>query len=506
MRSATLLAAGSWALALLVGFFTWVSPDSPLFPSPGPAGIVIGLAVGLWFVGAVMTAFPRSAPRLSMRVHLGALAPLVACGPVLMLAGRGLLPHPALPLLCIVVLGAAGWWWSRRAEGRPTDRLQEITMGLALALTMLLIGPALVLAMLGPQIWMIAVPNYAYMIARYEAVAPLTAYRPAARAGISADAAGRAMYAIALTGTGVRDSLLLDQPGRLDRPWLADSGPFGRRSGDSVMAQALAGLTRDQRAWLEEAGRHPGLALLDTVAYAARLDPWAGLKLPLPERMSGLSLPTPPIMALRDAARLELYRAALAAADRRPAVADSLARLALGFGLRLRDDADQLIVAVVGTAIAREAGATLALLHDAAGAGPRADSLRAASTLPARAPDDGAELARTRPMAVRREMIDAILSHSTPRPVEWDLAMVLGVSGCTNLRELFYGPTERLQAAYDAIPVGPGERAQAAFAVVRRGILRAAEEGEDTPGFLRLTEFILGRPAGGSCLAAVTVM
>lgn len=506
MRSATLFSAGSWALALLVGFFTWLSPDSGIYPAPGAAAAVVGLALLLWLVGVVMTGFPRSAPRLSFGAQAGGVAPVLAAALALVLAGHGLLPHPALPLVFILVAGVGGLWWARRAEGGPATLRQEMGLALLLVPVILIILPAFVLAVWGQEIWKVSAPNYATMIDRFEAAAALTPYRPAARGAITPEAAGMALLRISNTGDPRRETYFVETPGSTDRPWLADDGPFGRQPGDSVMRRALAGLTREERAWLESAARHPDVAVIDTVAYARRLDPWIGLKLPLPEAMNAFTLPIPSIMPIRNAGRLQLYRAALAAADRKPAVAESLAQNALGFGLRLRDDADQLILGVVGAAIAREAGASLALLHNANGHTPLGDSLAAHSEYRAAITGSDSALAATRPMAIRRQMIDAVLAHAAPRPVLWDMAGILGVSRCTDLRELFYGPSERLAAAYDAVrgQAGSSEQAQAAFEVVGRGI--TLDPGASTPFFLRLTELAIGRQVAGACLATVTLM
>lgn len=506
MRSATLFAAGSWALALLVGFFTWLSPDARIYPAPGAAILVVGLAFLVWVAGAVMTGFPRSAPRLSFGAQAGGVAPVLAAALALVLAGHGLLPHPALPMAFILLAGVGGLWWARRSGATEATRAQEVGLSLLLVPIILVIGPALLLAVWGQEIWKITAPNYATMIDRFDAAEALAPYRPAARGAITPQAAGMALLTIANTGDSRRETWFVETPTSLGRPWLADSGPFGHQPGDSVMRRALAGLSREERAWLETAARHPGIAVIDTVAYARRLDPWAGLKLPLPADMNAFTMPLPSTIPIRNAGRLQLYRAALAAADRRPAVAESLARNALGFGLRLHDDADQLILGVVGAAIAREAGASLALLHNANGRTPLGDSLAERSAFRPGIERSDSALEGLRPMTIRRELIEAVLAHSAPRPVQWDIAGLLGVSRCTDLRELLYGPSERLAAAYEALrgQLGSSAQAQAAFEVVGRGI--TLESGAETPAFLRPFELALGRRVAGACIATVSLL
>ena len=508
MRSTTLLTAGSWALALLVGCFVWLSPDSPAYPGPTAAAAVCGAAFVLWFVGAIRTGMPKGAPRLSFRRQVGAIAPLLAATVALVLAGRGLLPSPALPLIFTLVVGGALWWWGHQGPAVPTTKLQEAGIALLFTPAIVVLLPVLMLAIWGQSLWLLGVPNYARVIDRYNSVGGLEEYRPAPRPSISADAAGLAIIAIANTGTARREPLLVEPAGSVATPWLPDSGPFGRTTGDTVMQRAARGLTGAERAWLERAAGHPGLALVDTVAYARRLDPWAALKTPLPADATPFSLPVPAMQGLRAAGRLQLYRAALAYADRRPAVADSLIREVIGYGLRLHDDSDQLIGALVGTAIAREAGLALAELRAATGKGAEADSIRRRLEIrPAHALVQEFDSMSVRPLMVREAMIDAIRGHAAPRPVEWDLAAMLGIAPCTDLRELIYGPAPRLQAAYEVMGtrVEDTPHAQAAFAVLRRGVVAGTGAGT-APLLFRPLDWALGHSRAGACLAVGAMM
>lgn len=507
MRSATLLTAGSWALALLVGAFCWLSPDSGYYPRPAVATLVVGAAFLLWIVGAARTGMPRQAPRLPFRTQVGALAPLFAATLALVLAGRGLLPLPALPTFFILLVGGGIWWWADRKPGAPTTTTQESLLGVLLIPPLLILLPTLMLAVWGQTLWLMGTPNYSRLIERYNAASALAPFRPMHRAGISPDAAGLALVAIGNTGTPRRDPLLVAPPAALDRAWLPDSGPFGAMPGDSVMRRALAGLSPRERAWLQQVVTHPGLALVDTVAYAGKLDPWAALKLPLPEEVNPFSLPTPGMMGIRNAARLALYRAALATADHRPAVADSLVREVIGFGLRLHDDSDQLIGALIGTAIAREAAASLAELRTATGKTADAETIRTAL-----AGGGGVTLfadldpSLDPPVAIRHAIIAAVMANAAPRPVEWELAASLGIAPCTDLRELLYGPAPHLEAAYDVASerVEDSPHAQAAFAVVRRGIAGVAPQGE-VPLLFRPAAWALGRAHAGVCVSSGTI-
>lgn len=506
MRSATLLTAGSWALALIVGLFCWLSPDSALYPAPGLAALIVGAAFLLWIVGAARTGMPTGAPRLSFRKQVGALAPLFAATAALFLAGRGLLPSPASPTFFIILVGGALWWWSGREAGAPSSGGEEGAIALLLIPPLVVLLPALMIAIWGQALWLTGTPNYSRMVDRFNAVVALSNYRPRHRSGISADAAGMAVIAIGYTGTAQRDPMLIEPVGVLDRPWLPDSGPFGHMPADSVMRRAIRGLTPAERAWLVTVTGHPALGLIDSIAYAAHLDPWAGLKLPLPDDATPFTLPAPSTLGLRNAARLGLYRAALAMADHHPARADTLVREVIGLGLRLHDDSDQLIGALIGTVIAREAGATLAELMTATGKGSEADSIRRHL-----AAADGAPVAPNldpfvaRPVAIRQGLIEAVMGNTAPRPIEWDLAAMLGIAPCTDLRELLYGPSPRLAAAYERVGarVEDSPHAQAAFAVVHRGIVGSAAHGE-VPLIFRPAAWALGRAHAGVCMTSAT--
>lgn len=508
MRSTTLLTAGSWAIALLIGAFVWLSPDSPAYPGPVAAAAVAGAALLLWLVGAIRTGIPKGVPRLSYRRQVGAIAPLLAVTVALIFAGRGLLPNPALPLLFVLLGGGALWWWGQHGPNVPTTRGEEIGVAILFIPTVLILLPVLMLAVWGQELWLLGVPNYQRMIDRYNSVGGLAAYRPAPRPGITADSAGLALVAIANTGTTRREALLIDPPGAFPEPWLPDSGPFGRMPADTVMQHAVRGLRPEERAWLRQLETHRGSALVGVVAYAGRLDPWAALKIPLPPETNPFDLPVPSMMGVRAAGRLQLYRAALAYADRRPAVADSLIREVIGYGLRLHDDSDQLLTALIGTAVAREAGLTLAELRAATGKGVEADSIRRGLAVPSGGPLFGpvaADSVHPRPAAIRAAIIEAIMTHEAPRPVEWDLAATLGIAPCTDLRELLYGPAPRLQRAYDAVGsrVEDTPHAQAAFGAVRRGIITTVAPG-GVPLAFRPAVWALGRAHAGACVTGAT--
>jgi len=446
MKKLTLFAAGAWALGLLTGLYAWISPDTAFFP-----GVFLGLALvvfssALLVAGVIYVVAKWRTSGTSFAAAFGAAAPLVGAAVALTLAARGLLPHPALPLIFIVAFGVGAQRWARTRPEAGMTWMGDAGFALVLVASLFLVIPALFVAAGGQIIWSIATPRYSSTAARLKVTNSLAPQRLAPHSGITAGAAGLALQAIANTGVARRESLLIDVPGSSSRPWIPDSGPFMGWPGDSVMRHAIAGLTKSERTWLQQLGAHPGIPLIDTVTFAVALDPWAALKTPLPPGLNAFALPIPAVMPVRNAARLQLFRAALAAADRKPAVADSLVRSAITFGLRLRDDSDILLTTMIGNAIAREGGLTLAVLWRAAGKGAEADALVRSMQYPAPAGEVAGEEMSAR--ALRAELIRGSTAAEYGRALRFEHLVVLGMSSCADLRELLYGPTPKVAAAF----------------------------------------------------------
>ncbi|HEU4570984.1 MAG TPA: hypothetical protein VFS07_10470, partial [Gemmatimonadales bacterium] len=342
MPTPLLLSLGAWALGLLLSALAWWSPDGAWFPSP-LAGFVLLLVALVLFLGGMLVAGLRlRAPKASTRSLFGAAAPFFAAAVAVTLAAHGLLPHPALPL---VVTVAGGLWGRRlaRGTGAPVRWPGELGFGAAVLVALLIGIPAILVGVGGQVIWQLAAPRYDVPAARLASTRGLEAYRPAPAPDVTAAEAGLALLAVAQTGDTAHSPLFVRVPGASARAWVPADDPFAGQGGDTVLARASRGLTPAERAWLAGVAAHPGFAAWATVARAPALDPWAGLKAPLPPDLSGVSLPLPSYVTLRAAARAQLYRVALAVAERRTARADSLARELVGFGLRLRDDADPLV-------------------------------------------------------------------------------------------------------------------------------------------------------------------
>ncbi len=504
MKKLTLFTAGAWALGLLTGLYAWISPDSPLFPSLFSGLGLVAAGLVLLTAGVVYAGMSRGTPRPSFAASLAAGAPLLGAALALVLAARGLLPHPALPLLFIVASGFVVRWWARaRSEVEMTWK-GDVGFALILVTSLFLVMPALLLGAGGQIIWSIATPSFGNAIARSKVTDVLASHRLAPHTGITATAAGLALQAIANTGTPRRESLLIDVPGSSPRPWVPDSGPFNGWPGDSLIRHALRGLTPGERAWLQQLGSHPGIPLIDTVAFAVALDPWAALKTSLPADFNAFSLPIPSMMPIRNASRMQLYRAALAAADRKPAVADSLTRSVISFGLRLRDDSDLLLGTMIGNSIAREGGLALAALWRAAGRVAEADALVSALQLPPRVTDTATAVDRYSPRQLRAALIRGASDSANGRAIRFEHLVVLGMSSCADLRELLYGPTPAAAAAFAATaPLFQRSPKEAeVFARMSFGIASSQGMGEVAPLF-RPAAAAFGRRPIAACAQTV---
>lgn len=501
MPKTTLLAAGCWAFGLLAGLFAWLSPDSALFPTPVTALVLVGLALVLLLIGAVWSG---RGPKPSVGETVGAIAPLLGAAVALVLAARGWLPHPALPSLFVVLFGIGVLWWSRGRMTAPITWVGDLWTSALMVIALFVVLPALLLGAAGQIIWSVAAPNFDRAAARSKVTDALNSYRPAPRAGISADAAGLAFQAIAATGAERKDSLMMDVPGTQTRPWLPDSNPFNGWNGDSVVRHAVQGLSSAERRWLSQLATHPGLPLLDTVAYAAVMDPWAALKTPLGVNVTPFMFPVPQFGILRAAARVQLYRAALAMADRRPAVADSLARLVIGFGMRMRDDSDLLINALIGSTIAREGGLTLAEIWRATGRTKEGDELVAALTYPDASATSPAPETSPSPRALRARLIARAGDSTAGRAIRFEHLSLLGISSCADLRELLYGPAPAIREAFaSAAPLYQrSAKEQEVFARLSTGIFRV-ESGAEIPAAFRPAAVAFGRRPVAACVQMV---
>lgn len=496
MHKIKLLSSGAWILGLLVGLYAWLSPDRAFYPRPIIGLIALGTGLMLLLGWALAVGFRREEPHPSFVAHLGAITPLLAAIVALALAGRGILPYAELPLLFIIGVGLAAAQASKRYVGAPMGRGAEFGVALLGILTLWVIVPALLIATLGEKVWSVADSDLSRPIARIESTRVLDRYRPATWTIMTFDAAGMALHSIAMTGGGELGPLLNPAPGALSRPWLSDSGPFVYWTADSVLRYAQHGLTDEERSWLLRSANLPGLPMIDSVGHAAAADPWAALRVPLSDGVTWPELPLPRVMGLRDAARARLYGAVLPSITNKHPAADSIFRVVIGFGLRLRDDSDLLLGSLVGATIMREAGLMMAAQWSTEGKNVMADSLVATLRGGAWGPRDS--VAVTRPPLTRAAVLAAARDTTSFRSVRWEQLGRLGLAPCTDLRELLYGPTPTIRRTYAeaASYFARSPQESAAYEVLTRGI-GAYEGASSLPFVLRPAGWVLGKRGVG---------
>jgi hypothetical protein len=488
MRKSTLLAVASWALALFVLFLTWAPPHSTVLPGVRLLLWVGGGLVLLWCAGVIRSWFPRSEPGLSLRAQVGAVAPLLSTTLGVVLAARGLLPGPWPLILFVIATAAPLAWWGLRdtaTAGGVVTELGVLALGLPPAF---ILAPVAAFAFVGSVVWAIAVPNFGRMIARAQAVEALAPYRFAADPAISIEATALALVALTDTSTSSRWS----------------DGPFDAWSGDSVVALAASGLTPEQRAWVRGLADDPAAAHLRTISRAAAIDPVAYIQTPIPASANAFSLPLPPVMPVRDAARRQLYRAALAHAENRPAVADSLVREVISYGLRLRDDADLLLLAAIGSSVAREGGLALAALWRARGRAAEADQLAAALAHAPPASDTAS--ARGGDYNPRAELMARVRDSSSLRALRWEAMGVLGISRCTSANEAIFGTAPELVAMYDEVrpALARTPKEGEVFDVFRRGL--RGDPGDISGAAYAPLRWAFGDGTLSGCLTMATAM
>lgn len=507
MHKIKLLQSGAWVLGLLVGLYIWLSPDRAFYPRSSIGLVALGAGLILLLGWALVVGFRREEPRPSFVAHLGAITPLLAAVVALALAGHGILPYAELPMLFIIGVGLAAAQASKRFGGEPMGRGAEFGVAMLVILNLWVIVPALLLATLGEKTWSVADTDLSRPLARIESTRVLDRYRPTPWTIVTFDDAGMALHSISLTGGGELGPLLNPAPGASSRPWLPDSGAFVHWSADSVLRYAQHGLTDEERTWLLRTADHPARALVDTVGYAAAADPWAALRVPLSYGLTWQALPLPRTMGLRDAARARLLSAVVPSLTNRHSAADSIFRVVIGFGLRLRDDSDLLLGSLVGATIMREAGLMMAAQWRTEGKSLMADSLVATLTggpWGPREPD-----AAARPPLTRAAVLVAAGDTTLLRAARWEHLATLGLAPCTDLRELLYGPTPRLRQAYaDAAPYfARSPQESAAYEVLTRGI--SGQRGTfELPWLFKPVGWVLGKRAGvcGEVVVGNTMM
>lgn len=226
----------------------------------------------------------------------------------------------------------------------------------------------------------------------------------------------------------------------------------------AVFPAAARGFTPAERKHLEGLLGHPGLPVLEAMARAP------GYARPVVDRAGGdfgdrtpvlpWEVPLPRLTPLREAAAVEVARAALLYEGGDVAGAEDALREVLSAGLLLVDDGVTLVEGLVGASTARMGLEALVQLYGVSGRD--SDARRLAARIEAADPGE-ASMSRggvgTAPAPSERlESVEArLVDPTTPRPLRWELAVTEPLRrSCRDVRAVLFGPPDSYRELMEA--------------------------------------------------------
>jgi hypothetical protein len=244
--------------------------------------------------------------------------------------------------------------------------------------------------------------------------------------------------------------------------------PFGspyRLDTDSLVTLALQGFSEEEKAYLAGFGGDPRLPLFERLAELPRYDPtWYGV---LGEDDLTYSLPIPRYGELREVARHNTARAALAAAEGDFDAAELYLRQTLSVGLLLADNDSRVIGTLVGALIGKYGAHGLEEVYRARGRDEEAARMRRAWAPPNAG--EGMDAVLSVREAGQNVVEDwsplGILSDSTlPPGLRWETLRGLPlVQSCGSLEWILWGPPEQFTRLMEQVRAQlvryPGEEA-----------------------------------------------
>lgn len=404
-----------------------------------------------------------------------------------------------------------------RGAGRSfrLGRWGVVVLGLLVAVPGLTLAAA---GVLGPLVATVALPRFSTVQERLGAVEPLRSLRVPADPEISPVEAGEALQVILHVGRPTPGTELDLPPVRAyERAWIPDPAPEAVPTSDAryfdeeLIGRWAAGeIGPEEWAYLRELAAHPAHGELTVLARSPEIDVvstrW---KLPFPDSLTPASLPVPRLTGLREAAYARVARAVVAAEEGRVADADRALQEVISAGLLLAGGSPTLIDNLVGTLVARNAGAGLEDLYRATGRDDAADRLewvmasaREAALMVSEA-SGGASL-ETR----LREMPRTVRAAGAASGLRWEYFNLTNtVASCLNLHTAVFGPGESyrewLEGSREVLVRWPGE--EALFELGRRGYLGAAPGSGPSRVIRGLFTLTLGhRDEAGSCSVLAT--
>lgn len=243
-----------------------------------------------------------------------------------------------------------------------------------------------------------------------------------------------------------------------DRTLFPDARTANRIDRGKLIATLGRRLTPEERATLANVAEDSLWRDFDRLARAARIDVAAGsFTFPLDPAHSAFELPIPRLNRLNELADGVALRALHFATTGRRDSSEAAFGALYAIGLRTQEGALSLIEALLGQRLALEGIELRRALHAAA---PRAgsDAIVASAVSIRQANDSARQARRTRSVVrdssaerpdARAYMLDRAGDSTASRALRVELLGLIGYTSCGSLKELFFGPSERLRAIRD---------------------------------------------------------
>ena len=363
---------------------------------------------------------------------------------------------------------ASGQEVGRRAEPRSRAGVVIAAASSALiAVGLFAMVPALTVAGAGSVLMELAMPKFANTGEKARMAELARAFALPPDSTITAADAGAAFYAM----QGPRRAgvvRMMPLPPRPPRPWASaplPAGNFGTAKPDSwagpaaykILDRVRGGFTPDEMRYLQMVASAPAWADWDRIARAPSIDVLGtSVAMPVDEGITAWDIPIPQFASTKEMAYASVSRAAYHLARNQRDSAEHALRATISVGLVLSDHSVTLIERLIGVVIVGIGRDALIQLYDITG-NPAGRRLQAAvdSALRAREVREDASIEMadapigqmTAPAARQRALVLAA-SPSAHRALRLEMLHVLGLSECTNLRELVFGPDPAVRKVF----------------------------------------------------------
>ncbi len=327
--------------------------------------------------------------------------------------------------------------------------------------------PVLAVAGVGGILMQVAMPQFANTNEKIRMATLAQPFALPADSSITASDAGTTFYA--MQGPRRADGLpMLPLPPRPPRPWVdapLPTGNFGLAkplgwagpAPTKILERVRGGFSPEEMRYLQMVASAPAWADWDRIARAPSIDVLGtSVVIPVGDGISAEQIPIPRFVSTKEMAYASVSRAAYHLARNQRDSAEYALRTTISVGMVLSEHAITLIERLIGVVIVGIGRDALIQLYDATG-NPAGRRLQAAvdSALRAReAREDAsidnldAPLGPTTAPAARRRALTVAANPRVHRALRFEMLHVLGLSACTNLRELVFGPDEEVREVF----------------------------------------------------------